>query len=149
MRDFQRNHHQLPGGQATTTTARAPRGWCQNPSKTAYDHPMMPSAAALTLYALAVARITTLITHDEVTAPARLWLIRHFDHHSQVHRLVTYALGAPDDDAAGCPWCVSIWVGLSTAPLLWFWADSPWVMVPALGFAASQATGMIYSHGRS
>lgn len=109
---------------------------------------MMPSAIVFVIYALAVARITTLITHDEITAPARSWVIRRFDPSRRTHRLVVYLLGSPDDDMAGCPWCVSMWVGLASAPLVWLWQGSPWVMVPVLGFAASQVTGMIYVHGR-
>lgn len=109
---------------------------------------MMPSAIGFAMYALAVARITTLITHDEVTAPARSWLVRQFDPRHRAHRCLVYLLGSPDDDATGCPWCVSIWVGLLVSPLIWCWSDSPWVMVPVLGFAASQITGMIYGYGR-
>jgi len=109
---------------------------------------MMPSAIVLTLYALAVARITTLVTHDEITKPARSWLIRQFDPSCRPHRLVVYLLGVPDDDTTGCPWCVSIWFGMAIAPLVWFWPDSPGVMVPVIGFAASQVTGMIYTYGR-
>lgn len=109
---------------------------------------MMPSAIGFALYALAVARVTTLITHDEVTAPVRLWLIRRFDPLRRVHRLLVYLLGSPDDDTTGCPWCVSVWVGLLSAPLVWHWSDSPWVMVPLLGLASSQITGMIYIYGR-
>lgn len=109
---------------------------------------MMPSAIVFVLYTLAVARITTLITHDEITAPARSWLIRRFDSSRRGHRLVVYLLGSPDDDTSGCPWCVSMWVGLASSPLVWLLPDSPWVMVPVLGFAASQVTGMIYVYGR-
>lgn len=109
---------------------------------------MMPPAIVLVLYVLAVARITTLITHDEITAPLRAWLVRRFDPTHRAHRLVAYLLGSPDDDATGCPWCVSIWVGLTYAPLVWFHPHNPWVIIPALGFAASQITGMIYTYGR-
>lgn len=109
---------------------------------------MMPSAIVFGLYALAVARITTLITHDEITKPARSWLIRRFDPLRRAHRFVVYLLGVPDDDTAGCPWCVSIWSGMAFAPLVWYWSDSPWVAVPVIGLAASQITGMIHTYGR-
>jgi hypothetical protein len=105
---------------------------------------MMPSVVVLVVYAMAVARITTLITHDEITAPVRSWVIRRFDPARRTHRLAVYLLGSPDEDTTGCPWCVSVWVGLGLAPLAWFWSDAPCVMVPVLGFAASQITGMIY-----
>lgn len=108
----------------------------------------MPSAVALVAYALAVARITTLITHDEISQPARSWLIRHFDQTSRTHRTIAYLLGSPDDDTTGCPWCMSIWVAAGTAPLLWAYPDRPWVVVPTITLAASQITGMIHTHGR-
>lgn len=107
----------------------------------------MPSAIVLVLYVLAVARITTLITHDEITAPTRRALIRRFDPDRRLHRLVVYLLGSPDDDAIGCPWCVSVWVGLLSSPVIWFWPGSPLIMV-LIGLAASQITGMIYGYGR-
>lgn len=109
---------------------------------------MMPSYIVLTLYALAVTRITTLITHDEITKPFRSWLIARFDPSHRAHRLAVYLLGVPDDDTTGCPWCVSIWSGMAFAPFAWFWPESPWVMIPMLGLAASQVTGMIYTYGR-
>lgn len=109
---------------------------------------MMPSAVVLVLYALAVARTTTLITHDEITRPVREYLIARFDPYRRMHRMVVYLLGAPDGDATGCPWCVSIWVGATTAPIIYLWGTAPIVLVIVLALAASQTTGMIYAYGR-
>jgi hypothetical protein len=114
----------------------------------AYDHPMMPPVIVLVTYALAVARVTTLITHDEITRPVREALIHRFNPIRRAHRLAVYLLGEPDGDTHGCPWCVSIWVGAVTAPIVWGWGSSPLVLIPMLGLAVSQVTGMIYVHGR-
>ena len=110
---------------------------------------MMPSAVVLVLYALAVARTTTLVTHDEITRPAREYLIARFDPHYRVHRGLVYLLGEPDGYATGCPWCMSIWLGAITAPIIYLWGSTPPVSVILLALAASQVTGMIYTHGRS
>ena len=118
------------------------------PHANVYDHGMMPDPLTLVVYVMAVARVTTLITHDEITLPVREWLIRRFNPASRAHRLAVYALGSPDDDATGCPWCVSVWIGLVSAPALWFWADNPIMMIMLIGLAASQTTGMIYVYGR-
>jgi len=109
---------------------------------------MMPSALDLILYVAATARVTTLITHDEITAPTRAWLVRRFQPDRRFHRLIVYMLGSPDGDMTGCPWCVSMWVGLLSAPLMWFWSNNPLVMIVLIGLAASQTTGMIHSYGR-
>lgn len=109
---------------------------------------MAPSAVVLALYALAVTRVTTLVTHDEITRPVRERLIARFDPHRRTHRLLVYLLGEPDGDAVGCPWCVSIWVGVLTAPIVYWWGDTPLVSILILAFAVSQITGMIYSYGR-
>lgn len=109
---------------------------------------MMPPVIVLIIYVLAVTRVTTLVTHDEITRPAREALIRWFDPLRRWQRLLVYLLGEPDGNAAGCPWCMSIWVGALTAPVVWWFGQSPWVLVPVLALAASQITGMIYGVGR-
>lgn len=109
---------------------------------------MMPSVVVLTLYALAVTRVTTLVTHDEITRPVREHLIARFDPYRRVHRWLVYLLGAPDGDDTGCPWCVSIWTGFLTAPIIYLWSNTPIVLVIMLALAASQVTGMIYAYGR-
>lgn len=109
---------------------------------------MMPSVVVLALYALAVTRVTTLITHDEITRPMREHLIDRFDPHRRIHRLLVYLLGEPDGNAIGCPWCVSVWIGCLTAPIVYLWGTTPIVLIIMLGLAVSQTTGMIYAYGR-
>jgi len=110
---------------------------------------MMPSAVVLVLYALAITRATTLITHDEITRPARERIIDAFDPHRLTHRLLVYLLiGTSGDDGTGCPWCVSIWIGMVTAPVVYVWGDTPVVSVVLLALASSEVAGMFYAHGR-
>jgi len=109
---------------------------------------MMPSVVVLALYALAVTRVTTLVTHDEITRPVREHLIARFDPYRRVHRFLVYLLGAPDGDAIGCPWCVSVWIGGLTAPIIYLWGTTPIVLIIVLALAVSQVTGMIYAYGR-
>lgn len=109
---------------------------------------MMPSVAVLVVATLAVARITTLVTHDEITRPIREFLIAKFNPYSRTHRVLVYLLGAPDGDAIGCPWCVSIWVGAIIATIAYSWGATPICSVIMLSLAMSQVTGMIYTYGR-
>ena len=114
----------------------------------AYDHGMMPPNTILILYMLAVVRLTTLVTHDQITRPVREWAIGRFDATRRIHRLLVYLLGEPDGYAIGCPWCVSIWVGAVTAPMMWAWSNQPWMIIILLALAVSQTSGMIYTFGR-
>lgn len=91
------------------------------------------------VYVLAVARVTGLITADEITCTPREWLVNH---------LPANQVGVALEYLVTCPWCVSIWVGAATAPLLWLWGDTPGVLLPALALAASQVTGMLAPLGR-
>jgi hypothetical protein len=111
----------------------------------AYDQHMV-SLANIVIYMLAVARITTLITHDQITLPARQWAIGRFDPYKRVHRWIVYLLGEPDGDATGCPWCVSIWIAFLMLPTLILWQ---YACMPVIALAASQVTGMIFKLGRT
>jgi hypothetical protein len=119
----------------------------QPPTTTLYDH-HMPPATVLLIYLLAVARLTTIITTDEITHPLRQALINHLNPVNRLHRWAVYAIGGADDNANGCPWCVSVWVGSVTAPLVWAWPTSPILLVPMLALAASQVAGMTSEIGR-
>jgi hypothetical protein len=113
-----------------------------------YDH-IMPSPLVLLVYVLAVCRLTTIITTDQISRPTRRALVRRFDPTKRPHRWVVYLLGDVEDETAdGCPWCVSIWVGLLSSPLLWVAHQNPYMLISAIGLAASQVTGMIFKIGR-
>jgi len=108
----------------------------------------IPASVAAVLYVLSVARLSTLLTHDEITRPAREWLIYQFDPGSRIQTAAVYLLGAPDGHAYGCPWCLSIWIAAATAYPMWAWWPHPGISVPVLALAASQVTGMIFRIGR-
>lgn len=96
---------------------------------------------ALAIYALAITRLTGLITQDAITEPARDRLISWLD-----NRPAT--LGSSLATLITCPWCAGMWVSLIAAPLVWWWGDSPWLLIPALALAFSQLTGMTSDIGR-
>lgn len=95
----------------------------------------------LLVYALAVARVTGLIVADSITEPMRDALIGWLD-----DRPAT--LGSFIAALIQCPWCAGMWVSLIAAPLVWFWGDTPVMLIPAIALAFSQVTGMISSVGR-
>lgn len=127
----------------------------------------MPDALLVLVYALAVARLTRLVTSDKITEGPRdryIWRSwgRHFmaaarkerpDTDRAGHRRVAqdWARTAVRNGAepplrvylATCPWCVSIYVAAVAAPLAWFWGSSPWLAIPALALAFSQVTGFL------
>jgi hypothetical protein len=41
-----------------------------------------------------------------------------------------------------------MWVSLIAAPLVWFWGDSPVMLIPAIALAFSQVTGATHNLGR-
>jgi hypothetical protein len=94
---------------------------------------------ALVVYALAVARVTGLITQDEITRPARDWLLARLDDTGPA-RAVAYLIT--------CPWCASIYVAAVAAPIAWLWGWHLALLLPALVLAASQVTGVLSSAGR-
>jgi hypothetical protein len=100
----------------------------------------MPDWVVLIVYALAVARLTGLVVDDEITRPARAVLL------ANVH---------PDDRFANaaatlitCQWCSSIWIAAAATPLYWWFGHHLWLLLPAIGLAFSQVTGMTSRLGR-
>lgn len=101
----------------------------------------VPVWLQLLIYALAVARVTGLIVADSITEPARDALLGWLD-----DRPAT--LGSFVAALIQCPWCAGMWVSLVAAPLVWFWGDSPVMLIPALALAFSQVTGATANLGR-
>jgi hypothetical protein len=95
----------------------------------------------LVIYALAVARVTGLITTDTITEDIRDNLIAWLDYREKT-------LGHTIATLITCPWCAGMWVGLLASPLVWFWAESPFMLIPAIALAFSQVTGMTHNLGR-
>ncbi len=101
----------------------------------------IPAWLQLVVYALAVARVTGLITTDSITEPARDRLVGWLDDRPATMGSFIAAL-------IQCPWCAGMWVSLIAAPLVWFWGDSPVMLIPAIALAFSQATGATHNLGR-
>ena len=93
------------------------------------------------VYALAIARVTGLITVDEITRPLRDGVLRRLDEGRRVDLSIGYLIT--------CPWCASIWVALVAVPLALLWGTSEWLLAPALVMAASQVAGMLAPIGRN
>ena len=101
----------------------------------------VPVWLQLLIYALAVTRLTGLLIADTITEGARDTLTAWLDDRP-------HTLGAAIAGALECPWCVGMWVSLVAAPLIWFWGDSPVMLVPALALALSQVIGATANLGR-
>lgn len=101
----------------------------------------IPAWLLLLIYALAVARVTGLIVADTITEPVRDRVINWLDD-------TPGSAGEWFSSLITCPWCAGMWVSLVAAPLVWFWGDSPVMLVPALALAFSQVTGATANLGR-
>lgn len=102
----------------------------------------------LLIYALAVLRLTGIVAKDVIMSPVREALVKRFDATRGGHRKLAYMFGGHTDEGDGCPWCLSIWIAAPVAPLVWYYGDQPWMIIPALWLAFSQLTGMLASIGR-
>jgi len=60
---------------------------------------------ALVVLVLATARMTRLICKDDLTTPVRLAIDKKLGEHSFLSRLIW------------CPWCVAVWVSLTTSSM--------------------------------
>ena len=101
----------------------------------------IPAWLQLLIYALAVARVTGLITTDTITEEIRDGAIAWLDDRPKT-------LGAYLATLITCPWCAGMWVSLLASPLVWFWGDSPVMLIPAIALAFSQVTGATHNLGR-
>lgn len=101
----------------------------------------MPALLVTVTYALAIARLTGLITQDTLTEPLRDRLIGWLD-----DRPAT--LGSALAKLITCPWCAGMWASLAAAPLIWWHAENPILLIPALALALAQIAGMTAQIGR-
>lgn len=91
------------------------------------------------VYALAVARLTGLVAADEISRPARDWL---------VDRLPLSRAAVAVEYLLTCVWCVSVWVAAGVVAAAWHWGTRAWLLGPALVLASSQIAGMTSTVGR-
>lgn len=92
------------------------------------------------VYALAVARLTGLVATDEVSRPAREWIVKH---------LPLWRVSVAVEYLLTCVWCASMWVAAAVVAPAWHWGTRGWLLGPALVLALSQITGMTSTLGRS
>lgn len=96
---------------------------------------VMPGSSALIylVYLLAFARLIVLVTADMITARPREAVVEALK--ERKHTMLAYMLL--------CPWCISIWLAIPAAPIIYAYGNSPWLFVPALGLALSAAAGAL------
>jgi hypothetical protein len=94
---------------------------------------MPGSSVCYLIYLLAFARLTVLLTRDFITEPPRDRLATALKERGH-NRLAYFVL---------CPWCVSIWLAIPAAPIIYAYGQSPWLFVPALGLALSAVAGSL------
>jgi hypothetical protein len=94
----------------------------------------MPGSSVLyATYLLAFARLVILLTKDTITERRRDALagaLKERGHDSLAYLVL-------------CPWCISIWLAIPAAPIIYAYGNSPWLFVPALGLALSAAAGAL------
>jgi hypothetical protein len=78
----------------------------------------MPAAIILSVYALAVARVTRIITADKITEGLRGRVIRWADRRAGIDPADPFAPTPLLSYFVTCPWCVSIYVGAVAAGVL-------------------------------
>lgn len=83
------------------------------------------------IYLAAFGRLVVLLTMDVITEGPRDRLVTELKKQGR-NRLAYLML---------CPWCLSIWLALPAALLIYAYGTSPWLFVPALWFALSMAAG--------
>ena len=94
----------------------------------------MPGSSVLyVIYLLAFARVVLLITSDTITAAIRDPFVEALV--ERKHQRLAYLML--------CPWCMSIWLAIPAAPVIYAYGQTPWLFVPALGLAMSATAGAL------
>ncbi|MBN1174220.1 MAG: hypothetical protein JXA67_18765 [Micromonosporaceae bacterium] len=97
----------------------------------------METVLGVLVVTFAAARLTRLVTTDEITRPLRQWFVERLPEGS------TFA------GFLFCRWCVSVWVALPVAAVAWplflghGWRGHWWIGIPAAGCALSYAIGLL------
>jgi hypothetical protein len=95
---------------------------------------VMPGSSVYYLiYLLAFARVVVLLTADMITARPRDAVVEALKERG--HNMLAYLLL--------CPWCVSIWLSIPAAPIIYAYGHHWWLFVPALAMALSAAAGSL------
>jgi hypothetical protein len=94
---------------------------------------MPGSSFVYAVYLIAFARLVVLLTMDVITARPRdafVTALKERGHHMLAYLFL-------------CPWCLSIWMAIPAAPIIYAYGDSWWLFVPALALALSAAAGAL------
>lgn len=94
---------------------------------------MPGSSFVYAIYLLAFARLIVLLTSDVITAVPRDAFVTALKERG--HNMLAYLFL--------CPWCLSVWLAIPAAPIIYAYGDSPWLFVPALGLALSAVAGSL------
>jgi hypothetical protein len=94
---------------------------------------MPGSSLCYLIYLLAFARLVVLLTADTITAIPRDAFVTALKERG--HNMLAYMFL--------CPWCLSIWLAIPAAPIIYAYGDSPWLFMPALGLALSAVAGSL------
>jgi hypothetical protein len=94
----------------------------------------MPGSSMLyAIYLLAFARLVVLLTSDVITARPLDAIVGGLKERG--HNMLAYLLL--------CPWCLSIWLAIPAAPIIYAYGHHWWLFVPALILALSGAAGAL------
>lgn len=85
------------------------------------------------VYALAFARIVVFLVSDFLINEPRDAFITALK--DRGHNKLAYLFL--------CPWCLSIWLGIPAAPIIYAYGQHWWLFVPALALAGSAAAGVL------
>lgn len=90
----------------------------------------------LLLLGLGSARLTRLVTEDEITAPMRLWAVRRWGETGRIPYLLH------------CRWCAGLWMSALLCAFAWITglcssAATAALLVPATAYAAAIIRAMI------
>lgn len=96
------------------------------------------SATVVIVYTLAVARLTLLVTTDEITRPVRERIIARLNPDSRFGPWLAYLIE--------CPWCMSVWVAGIALPLASIHPSHPLPYTTAWILAASMVTGTLSAY---
>ena len=95
---------------------------------------VMPGSSFLyAVYLIAFARLIVLLTSDVITARPRDAFVTALK--ERKHNMLAYLFL--------CPWCLSIWLALPAAPIIYAYGHHWWLFVPALALALSAAAGAL------
>jgi len=112
-----------------------------------------PESTSWIVDALAIARLTRLVTSDVITEPARerlvCWTYRRHGDEGEAPATGWVDFSGADPDApklaklVTCPWCVSVYLGAAVV-VLRRWLPG-WHLI-ARGLAASEVAGLLAGH---